>query len=270
VQRALLLVCFALSAELHAPSFSLVRAASPFAHTGFAAQFLFDLRGVITGTGIGLAMSKLNGFENKSAYNKPHKDFVASDNFKILRRALQEAGDSSESAFSQSQSQLSGIDEAPMSVRNNPKLLKMQEILKDHFEFAHKHDESTRAIVFSQWRESVDEIVSLLKLSAIIKPRAFVGQGKGAKSGKKGMNQVLQQEAIAEVRSLSVREGMLDGSVMIYTVGSPYYYYATGSGISVLLLCDWQWDLRITIMRLAVGSPYYYYATGRIGDQRYA
>lgn len=48
------------------------------------------------------------------------------------------------------------------SFENNPKLIKLVEVLVEHFERKKAVGESTRAIVFSQWRDSVEEIVKML------------------------------------------------------------------------------------------------------------
>jgi ERCC4-related helicase len=84
-------------------------------------------------------------------------------------------------------------------IKNNPKIGKLSEILSEHFAFAAKHEESTRVIVFSQWRESVDEIVGHLRTLPMVKPHAFVGQGKTS-VGAAGMKQDEQQEVIKGFR----------------------------------------------------------------------
>jgi ERCC4-related helicase len=87
---------------------------------------------------------------------------------------------------------------------NNPKLFKLQEILTEHFERARACSNSSRAIVFSQFRDSVSEIVYLLEASKpLIRPRHFVGQGNTSKGeGQlKGMKQAEQHEAIRQFRS---------------------------------------------------------------------
>ncbi|CAB9501541.1 helicase MPH1 [Seminavis robusta] len=106
----------------------------------------------------------------------------------------------------------------------NPKLQKLQEVLNEHFERARARasreggEVSTRAIVFSQLRGSVQDIVaSLSALQPLVRPRRFVGQGKGSSKGKdakegvavaakdeedqKGMNQTEQHKVLAEFRS---------------------------------------------------------------------
>lgn len=95
---------------------------------------------------------------------------------------------------------------AERKAMNNPKLSKLREILMEHFERARATEKSSRAIVFSQFRDSVSEIVDLLKGSQpLIRPRHFVGQGKGAKTDKgghqvKGMKQIEQHQAIRQFR----------------------------------------------------------------------
>lgn len=95
---------------------------------------------------------------------------------------------------------------------NNPKLAKLDEILVEHFERARACGNSSRAIVFTQWRDSVSEIVGVLSSSQpLLRARHFVGQGKssgGANKEKvdqscaslKGMKQKEQQAVIREFR----------------------------------------------------------------------
>ena len=98
----------------------------------------------------------------------------------------------------------------------HPKITKLIEILKDHFQRANAAGKPTRAIVFTQWRNSVAEIVSALEYSDdtnIIKPSAFVGQGKGGGAQSSmyngesvpvsisGQSQKQQKRAIADFKS---------------------------------------------------------------------
>ena len=90
-------------------------------------------------------------------------------------------------------------------VMNNPKLSKLCEILVEHFERAKAVGCSSRAIVFSQFRDSVSEIVDLLSsLQPMIRPRNFVGQSKGAKNDEgsriNGMTQIEQHQVIKQFR----------------------------------------------------------------------
>ncbi|KAL7581706.1 hypothetical protein ACA910_022247 [Epithemia clementina (nom. ined.)] len=102
-------------------------------------------------------------------------------------------------------------------VMNNPKLQKLQEILIEHFERARLSGSSSRAIVFSQFRDSVAEIVTILGASRpMVRPRHFVGQGKGSSSSSssksdassggavsvsvKGMTQAEQHQVIKQFR----------------------------------------------------------------------
>lgn len=88
---------------------------------------------------------------------------------------------------------------------NNPKLVKLREILTEHFERDRAIGRSSRTIVFSQFRDSVSEIVSTLQAcSPLIRPRHFIGQGnrtKGSEGQLQGMNQAEQQEVIRQFRS---------------------------------------------------------------------
>lgn len=96
---------------------------------------------------------------------------------------------------------------------NNPKLQKLEELLKEHFKRAEVMGEDTRAIVFSNLRKSVAEIVTMLQASmpvsskSRLKATEFVGQGSGSEKNKdgkakvtKGMNQATQQKVIKEFK----------------------------------------------------------------------
>lgn len=94
-------------------------------------------------------------------------------------------------------------------LRNNPKLSKLKEILEEHFERARTCGASSRAIVFSQFRDSVSEIVDVLNTARpLIVARQFVGQGKsnkqttneGGGQSVKGMKQEEQKRVIQEFR----------------------------------------------------------------------
>ncbi len=98
---------------------------------------------------------------------------------------------------------------------NNPKLSKLVEVLNEHFERAKSTNCSSRAIVFSQWRDSVEEIVHVLNASRpLVCPKKFVGQSSSSSSTDKssnnekrlsskvtGMNQKEQQRVIQEFRT---------------------------------------------------------------------
>lgn len=94
-------------------------------------------------------------------------------------------------------------------LRNNPKLSKLREILTEHFERARACGTSSRAIVFSQFRDSVTEIVDVLRtLRPLVLAKAFVGQGKSSstavdgtgQTSVKGMTQDEQKRVIQEFR----------------------------------------------------------------------
>jgi ERCC4-related helicase len=70
----------------------------------------------------------------------------------------------------------------------HPKMEKLNEILVEHFDVPDASE--TRVMVFTNFRESVDEIVAHLNAneSGIIKAHRFIGQA-GGKGGDKGMSQ---------------------------------------------------------------------------------
>ncbi len=60
---------------------------------------------------------------------------------------------------------------------SHPKLAKLRDVLTEHFQRHAAGKQSTRAIVFSQFRSSVDEIVSFLDGEELLSVCRFVGQG---------------------------------------------------------------------------------------------
>lgn len=100
--------------------------------------------------------------------------------------------------------------------KNNPKLEKLEEVLIEHFERKKAVGESTRAIVFCQYRDAVEEIVNvLLTKEPLLKPSKFVGQASTSSArskshnrhdnatllGTAGMKQWEQQQAIQDFSS---------------------------------------------------------------------
>jgi superfamily II DNA/RNA helicase len=85
----------------------------------------------------------------------------------------------------------------------HPKLLRLKELLIEHFErkAAGGQAASTRVIVFSELRSSVQTIVAELDTAhPLIKVAAFVGQGS-SKTGGRGQSQKEQKRVVAELRS---------------------------------------------------------------------
>lgn len=80
---------------------------------------------------------------------------------------------------------------------SHPKLKKLEEIVIDHFTRAQRENEAnniksqtclnTRVMIFSQYRDSVQEITALLnKHEPLVRVMSFIGQG--SKEGMKGKN----------------------------------------------------------------------------------
>ena len=88
------------------------------------------------------------------------------------------------------------------SFSGHPKLDRVVEVVLDHFEARAKEVESgqalskdTRVMIFTEFRESVEAIMSILKKhEPNIRASAFVGQSKG--SGEKGMKGMKQREQL--------------------------------------------------------------------------
>jgi ERCC4-related helicase len=87
----------------------------------------------------------------------------------------------------------------------------------EHFAKKKADNQDTRAIIFSQWRDSVDSIVSMINSQndETLKPSAFIGQNKKSGGSKKsssrevdsrlgtelvGMNQAQQQRVLEDFK----------------------------------------------------------------------
>ncbi|RMX65972.1 hypothetical protein DD238_002342 [Peronospora effusa] len=88
------------------------------------------------------------------------------------------------------------------STASHPKLVKLREVLLEHFQRHVVGKSSTRAIVFTQYRASVSEIVALLRpLAPLLNVQPFIGQGASGKAKEnKGQSQKVQQEIVRRFR----------------------------------------------------------------------
>ena len=171
------------------------------------AKALLSAREALGQNGIKMARNKISSFMEQYAGKGGYYLIVLqSGSFMELWSTLVKLQDTGKS-FSQ--------DNAEDLKLNNPKLEKLEFVLKEHFERAKACNESSRAIVFSQFRESVEEIVGVLSKSApLLKATKFVGQGSGTTiedsstpntkrtttTKVAGMNQKEQQQAIRDFR----------------------------------------------------------------------
>ena len=159
----------------------------------YAAVALVGIRDGLHKHGLGTTRSKLLNLRNNRQRGYL-ATVVKSDNFKVLCDEVEKALSNTEV----------GVDGR---VASNPKLQKLTEILTEHFERAKLASKSSRAIVFSQFRDSVSEIVSILEPSGpLIRARHFIGQGKGGKkegpnAKLKGMKQAEQHEVIRQFKT---------------------------------------------------------------------
>ncbi len=168
-----------------------------------AVREIIRARDLLRENGMGMCRTVLRDFmtnpSNKRGYSQ---HILQSDEYMNLWNAVVGTQD------------VGNIHPTPSQLKmNNPKLSKLEEILKEFFERARASNKSSRAIVFSQWRDSVEEIVNVLSASKpLICPNKFVGQGSRSptekgKSNEKhpsskvtGMNQKEQQRVIREFR----------------------------------------------------------------------
>ncbi|CAH2071635.1 unnamed protein product, partial [Iphiclides podalirius] len=97
------------------------------------------------------------------------------------------------------------IPEMPENLSfGHPKFYKLKEIMLEHFKKAKQSGLDTRAIVFCEYRESVNLVhCLLLQCRPLIAPLMFVGQGA---SGKDGRTVVSQKQQMRVMRNF--REGL--------------------------------------------------------------
>ena len=100
------------------------------------------------------------------------------------------------------------LDSIPQPLRNftsHPKLKKLEEIVLEHFKKSSQNGEenNSRVIIFSQYRDSVQEITSVLtKHEPIVKVMSFIGQGSKESSTSGKSNKGLTQKEQLEVSIL--------------------------------------------------------------------
>ena len=159
----------------------------------FAAQKFVQIRADLRRTGIGMVRQKLARLHDNA------RGLISS----IIRKP--EFREIEDAVMRNSADPDNSQETAEDRKLNNPKLMELDKILKEHFKRAVACNQSSRAIVFSQWRESVTEITSVLEAGTpLLRPRHFVGQGKSAGKAKnsgtvsKGMNQKEQQEVVRQ------------------------------------------------------------------------
>ena len=161
-----------------------------------AAQHFVQMRTDLQKHGLGMVRTKLQRLRQERNRG-PVASIVRGKEFATLWERVQEA-----SGCDSSQQENANVKE---KLAQNPKLAALVQVLTEHFE-RHRGGRSTRVIVFSQWRDSVSEIVSVLETyQPLIRPRCFVGQNAGTnktnEKGKlKGMKQAEQQEVIRQFR----------------------------------------------------------------------
>lgn len=100
------------------------------------------------------------------------------------------------------------IPEIPSDINfGHPKFDHLRKIMLDHFNNASKSNQATKAIVFCEYRESVNLVhCLLLQLRPLIKPQMFVGQGMGSVSAKKNPMQAISQKQQLRIMK-AFREG---------------------------------------------------------------
>ncbi|XP_050669308.1 Fanconi anemia group M protein isoform X2 [Leptidea sinapis] len=95
------------------------------------------------------------------------------------------------------------IPEIPKSISfGHPKFDKLKEIMLNHFNRAKQNGQETKAIVFCEYRESVNLVhCLLLQCRPLIVPQMFVGQGASGKEGKAVVSQKQQLRVMRNFRA---------------------------------------------------------------------
>lgn len=154
---------------------------------------LTNIRQLLKEHGVVVAKTKLSELMQNAKFDLLRK-LMQKPIFQSLLQDLSRAANSNYDAV--------GSQSSPEDLTfNNPKYSKLVEVLVEHFERKQAIGESTRAIVFSQWRESVTGIVAMLSSQnpSLLKPTPFIGQSnKSGSKGKRGggMNQSQQQKVL--------------------------------------------------------------------------
>lgn len=82
--------------------------------------------------------------------------------------------------------------------KGHPKVDQLINVVDNHFR-SHESPQSTRVMIFSQYRHSVEEIVKCLKrTSDVVKPMGFVGQGS---TSSKGLTQQEQLKVVSDFKA---------------------------------------------------------------------
>ncbi|XP_053374788.1 Fanconi anemia group M protein-like [Mercenaria mercenaria] len=165
--------------------------------------------GIVEGD-FALAMSLYHGYEllqlhgSRSLYNFLEGILTGDKGYGRTRTELTRNAD-----FNELMGLLSGKYTAPESetasqarakpfVIGHPKMVKLQEIVLDHFN-THS-DAGTRVMIFSQYRDSVQEITDMLHVhQPVVKVMSFIGQATAGKSTK-GFTQKEQLKVMKQFR----------------------------------------------------------------------
>ncbi|KAJ2951902.1 hypothetical protein O0L34_g4153 [Tuta absoluta] len=135
----------------------------------------------------------------------PEKGWIQADDqlTALLERLRDDLGDNPLS-FNTSVLPDGNIPEMPQNLNfGHPKFVELKKIMLDHFSKSRAMEQDTRAIVFCEYRESVNLVhCLLLQCRPLIVPQMFVGQGA---SGKDGKAVVSQKQQLRVMRSF--REG---------------------------------------------------------------
>ena len=95
------------------------------------------------------------------------------------------------SQFSPRRRALMNVPKPSTTFKSHPKLMKLKEIVLEHFtkfqdmDVANKKGVATRVMIFSQYRDSVNEIAALLaQHKPLVRVMSFIGQQSTGKSSR--------------------------------------------------------------------------------------
>ncbi|KAF4137151.1 PHD-zinc-finger like domain [Phytophthora infestans] len=150
---------------------------------------LLHAKSLLTGHGLSSFRDQIMSWmeerkKGKMSWSK--REMLQSPEFQALEASLAVTDDSNSSS----------------NTNSHPKLVKLRQVLLEHFQRHSAGGSSTRAIVFTQYRASVSEIVALLRpLAPLLNAQPFIGQGATGKAKEnKGQSQKVQQEIVRRFR----------------------------------------------------------------------
>jgi ATP-dependent DNA helicase MPH1 len=191
------------SNPLNVSNFAILKAREAFRRNGHSSNRPPQLKGYIEGV-FGVAQTLAIAYSNliQHGINLFYTSLAKYDKNRTTTNLSKAGTDlSSNSNFTHMMSLIRELKEKP-DFLSHLKMEKLLHVILEHFRLISDGEEmsNSRVIVFTQYRESVEEIVSLLNSNACLRVMSFVGQSTGNK-GTKGLSQKEQLEVIRKFKA---------------------------------------------------------------------